>query len=117
VRVVVSGSRDWNRADKVRDFLRTLPPGSTVVEGGAGGLDTLVRRITLEEGLPLWVETQWAPWEWQGKAAGMNRNRAMLLPAPVPDFVAIFPLPQSKGTWGMKAAAEAAGLTVVRGDR
>jgi hypothetical protein len=111
-RIIVSGSRDWDNQDPVLAYLESLPEGSTVIEGGAPGLDRLVRNDILRFGLPLHVVTYWANWNWLGKAAGGDRNQRMVDDGA--DEAAVFPLPQSRGTHDLARRAESADIRVVR---
>lgn len=106
VRVIVTGSRYWTDAAIVRRILSTLPPGSTVVHGGARGLDTIADNVAL--GMGLSVERHTAPWSEFGKAAGTARNQWMADAGA--DRCYAFPLPGSVGTWDMVNRAKAAGI-------
>lgn len=40
MRYAIVGSRDYPNQEQVRTFVRTLSPGTTIVSGGAPGVDT-----------------------------------------------------------------------------
>lgn len=106
VRAIVTGSRDWLDEEPIRVALSSLPPGSTVVHGGAGGADYLAGRIA--RALGLHVEPHPADWRRYGKAAGGLRNAEMVDAGA--DLVLAFPLPDSIGTWDLVRKAKAAGI-------
>jgi hypothetical protein len=101
--VLFSGSRRWEDPDPVTRDLETLPAGSLVIEGGAPGLDTIVRREAPRLGLH--VATVPALWSYFDKPAGYRRNEAMLMLQPEELFA--YPLGESPGTRHMIRSAEA----------
>ncbi|MBS1895613.1 MAG: DUF2493 domain-containing protein [Actinobacteria bacterium] len=101
--VLFSGSRRWGDPEPVCRDLDSLPAGSVVIEGGAPGLDSIVRREAPIRGLH--VATVPALWDHFGKPAGYRRNEAMLLLRPEELFA--YPLGDSPGTRHMIRAAEA----------
>ena len=109
MRVIVTGSRDWEDDKPIHDALSSLPPDTVVLHGGARGADAAAGRIA--RGLGLEVHTYPAQWSRYGRAAGYLRNQEMLDSAPV-DLVLAFPLPQSRGTWDMVERAKVAGVRV-----
>ncbi len=75
--VAIVGSQVWQNDKAVIDYVLALPPNTTVVSGGARGVDTLAdlavemrwrdfRDIEIERFLP--------EWERYGKSAGYRRN-------------------------------------------
>jgi hypothetical protein len=76
VHVVVTGSRDWSDAVLIRAVIGRLPPGSTVIVGGARGADGLAEEAARASGHTVVVER--ADWRAHGRGAGMRRNRLML---------------------------------------
>jgi YspA, cpYpsA-related SLOG family len=100
--VLFSGSRDWKDREPVRSALDSLPPGSLVIEGGAHGLDEIVRREAPSRGLH--VATVRALWDYHGKSAGYRRNEAMTALGPAELFA--YPLGESPGTRHMIRVAE-----------
>lgn len=101
------GSRDWPDREAIRADIEALPDDTIVVEGGARGADRIAREEAGKRGLH--VATVNAYWTRRGKAAGMERNAAMLLLRP--DVVYAYPL-GGPGTWGMVNLAERAGIQV-----
>jgi ABC-type Fe3+-hydroxamate transport system substrate-binding protein len=80
--------------DAIYNRLRDVPKGSTVIHGGARGVDIWADAFAWD--LDLHVET-WKPdWDAYGKAAGLIRNRAMLNSKP--DLVLAFWNGSSRGT-------------------
>jgi hypothetical protein len=113
--VLFSGSRNWSDRDLVRLDLEGLPPGSLVIEGGARGLDAIVR--TEARKLGIHVATVPALWSYYkgagakgGNPAGYLRNEAMAKLKP--DFLLAYPLGASPGTRSMMAIAERDGIQV-----
>lgn len=100
--VLFSGSRRWGDPAPVCRDLDSLPPGSLVIEGGAPGLDTIVRAEAPKRGLH--VATVRALWDYFEKPAGYRRNEAMLMLQPEELFA--YPLGSSPGTRHMIRAAE-----------
>jgi hypothetical protein len=81
VRILVTGSRDWDDEAGVRAALTELTagqPGPHVVVHGAcpTGGDALADRIAADLGLP--VERHPADWRRFGRSAGYRRNAAMV---------------------------------------
>lgn len=72
-RLAIVGSRDYPHHDRVRAFVRRLKPTTTVVSGGARGVDRIAeeeaRRIGLPEPIVLLAE-----WDRHGRSAGKIRN-------------------------------------------
>lgn len=106
--VLVCGSREWVDPDPIRQLLGTLPPKSLVVHGDQYGADRLSGYLARDAGIH--VAAVPALWQRYGKGAGPMRNAAMALLAPAVSRTVAFPLPSSKGTWGMLGLMEAAGV-------
>jgi hypothetical protein len=100
--VLFSGSRRWTDRDRVRRDLEGLPEGSLVIEGGAPGLDKIVRQEAPKLGLH--VATVPALWNFFDKPAGYRRNETMAMLQP--DELFAYPLGESPGTRHMIATAE-----------
>lgn len=109
MKVLVTGSRDWTDEAVIHQALSSLPAGSSVIHGAARGADTIADRVAKSLGFA--VRSYPADWPKYGKPAGMIRNREML-EKERPDLVLAFPMPGSKGTWGMVRIARVAGVTV-----
>lgn len=101
-KVLVTGSRDWTDAAKIKARLEELPPDTIVIAGGARGADEIARDAAMSLGMHC-AEVK-ANWRSYKSDAGMLRNRVML--ALEPDLVLAFPLAQSRGTLGCIAEAE-----------
>lgn len=113
-RVLVTGSRTWTDAEKLDEQLGIAlmtHRGRMVLVSGAcpTGADRLAEEWAERNGVP--IERHPADWS-QGMGAGFARNQAMV--ATFPDIVLSFNRGASKGTEHCTAAAEAAGLKVLR---
>jgi hypothetical protein len=75
VTVVVTGSRDWKDAERVKTRIKALPHGTLLVHGGARGVDTIAGKAAKAH---CTVRVVHADWETYGKAAGPIRNERML---------------------------------------
>lgn len=76
MRVVCTGSREWDDWETVRRELRKLPPSTVVMHGAARGLDRIVDWLCRNElGLPVLPFP--ADWIRYGNSAGPRRNRQM----------------------------------------
>ena len=72
MRVAIVGSRNYSDPERVRAYVRKLPPNTVVVSGGARGVDTWA----VEEAKLHLFETVVFPADWNkwGKSAGYVRN-------------------------------------------
>lgn len=117
MRILFTGSRNYTNRDKVRyvleGFFRARPELITC-QGGARGLDTLVKEEANKLGIP--CETYKAEWDKYGKAAGPIRNQLMLDQFN-PDLVVYFTedLEKSKGTKDMVTRAKKNKIFTMRG--
>lgn len=118
-RLLVTGSRDWTDRALIADALRAAyhyfdgARDTILVHGAARGADKLAKGIWNNQGLP--DEPHPADWKQYGKAAGMIRNREMVLLGA--DLCLAFPLFNSIGTLGCMKVAELAGIRVVDASR
>lgn len=112
MRILITGSRDWNDLGLIKTLLSGFPKGTTIIEGEARGADRLARQAAEELGLQ--VEPWPADWDRYGKRAGAIRNQQMVDSGA--DLCLAFPLPQSRGTFDCIERAEKAGILVIRGD-
>lgn len=113
MRILVTGSRDWTDAARIREEFEQLAANHSNIEmchGGAGGADALAAREAYLLGWPIKVFP--ADWRHLGKRAGVVRNQQMLDEFR-PDLVLAFPLPQSIGTIDMMRRAEKAGVPIL----
>lgn len=108
MRVLVTGSRQWNDARAIMDRLADYPPGTVLVHGDARGADRMAQRIGQDLGLV--DEPHPADWTQYGKAAGRIRNAEMVRAGA--DICIAFPLPDSVGTWDCVRRAKTAGIPV-----
>ena len=113
MRVLVTGSRDWQDRLAIQDAL-TACGATFVVHGDAKGADWIANEVAKSLGLD--VARFPANWNGRGKAAGPYRNRQMF-DICKPDLVLAFPLPQSRGTLDMMAYAESQGCPVIADTR
>lgn len=106
MRVIIAGSRSGFRYSDIERFLAQVPfEITTVVCGGAKGVDSLGRVWARQNNIP--VEMYLADWEKHGKSAGYKRNQEMAKNADA--LVAIWD-GESKGTSHMIQIASAAKL-------
>ena len=102
MRVLICGDRNWTDREKIkrRIIQLCLPPGSTIIHGGARGADVIAGEIGKSMGFEV-IEFR-ADWEKYGKAAGPIRNKQMLDKGK-PDLVIGFhsDIFKSKGTKNM----------------
>lgn len=111
MKLLVCGGRNYDERKVLNRALTELHAAreiSLVITGGASGADFLAKR---------WAQVQRIPvcefpsnWDYQGRAAGPVRNKAMLDFAK-PDLVVAFP--GMNGTANMMAQAKAAGVEVM----
>lgn len=109
ITVVVTGSRGWTDAEAIANDINRLPPGSTVIHGGAKGADTIAANAALARG-DLIVRKMPADWATHGRSAGMRRNAAMM--DLMPDEVLAYWDQTSPGTANAIAAARRRGIPV-----
>lgn len=99
-RVVICGSRTWDDQATIAARMRTLPPDTLVIHGGADGADTLAGRYAEGQGFHTCVCKPL--WDYYGKSSGQRRNTIMLELAP--DLVIAF----SNGTAGTQGTIDQA---------
>ena len=105
---MVSGSRDWTDASKIREAFSFFPGSHTLIHGAARGADTIAAEVAKSLG---WTVTAYpADWKKLGKAAGIIRNQTMI--DSKPDILLAFPLPSSRGTYDAINKAHKADLGV-----
>lgn len=112
MRVLVTGGRDYNDAERVFAVLDKLHREAgidLVIEGGANGADACARQWAMLNH-DVASETYEADWENQGCFAGPARNKRMLEEGK-PDLVIAFP--GGRGTADMVRKARRAGVEVV----
>ena len=93
MKVAIVGSREYGNLNQVKLYVADLPPGTTVVSGGATGVDKAAETAAKACGLE--VEIYPAEWDKYGKKAGFVRNRLIVEAA---DRVVTFWDGQSRGT-------------------
>jgi hypothetical protein len=113
MRVIVTGSREVGSDPNIAraiisDRLFDLPPGSTIVHGGARGVDRIAGREA--EKLGHYVEVHPADWDAYGKRAGFIRNKEMV--GMGADLCLAFWNGKSMGTQHAIFAAKDAGIPV-----
>ena len=117
MRLLITGSRDWSRADLIHAALDAalseLVTGPadivTLVHGACPtGADAIAAAYWSQLGLP--VEAHPADWIRHGRAAGPVRN-AMMVNAGA-DLCLAFPKGASRGTRGCLRLAQQAGIPV-----
>lgn len=109
MKVLVTGSRDWNDREAITRGIRLMQP-TLVIHGDAQGADWIADAVAASDGI---ARAKFpANWNGEGKAAGPKRNR-MMFDITKPDVVLAFPLPQSVGTLDMMAYARSHGCPVL----
>ena len=108
MKIVVTGSRDWDDVETVEETLSEFPEGTILIHGNARGLDKIAAAIGEKRGFD--VRAFHADWSRHGRAAGPIRNRDMLEQEPY--IVLAFPLPDSKGTVNCMNQARDMGICV-----
>lgn len=108
MKVIVAGGRDIHDYDLVVQAIEESSFRITsIVSGGASGVDALGEQYASEHNLPLYVFL--ADWKTHGKAAGPMRNRKMAENSEA--LIAIWD-GKSKGTKNMIETAKKLGLPV-----
>lgn len=93
MKICVAGSRKIKDKELVLKALSYAPKMTTLVSGGAEGVDKLAEEIAKEMNIPI---EQWIPdWHTHGKKAGYLRNRNMVNHC---DFVIVVWDGNSKGS-------------------
>ncbi len=108
MKVLVCGSRSWNRPSLIGRRLAKFPRGTEIIHGGARGADDFAATYARALGLPAVVFP--ADWRGKGKRAGIIRNLQML--DEEPDLVLAFWDGESTGTKHTIGEAENRGITV-----
>lgn len=119
MRILVTGSRDWNDFGQIRRSLEavvdymggvTEEAKITVVHGAARGADSMAKSIALEKG---WrIESHPAHWTLYGRRAGFIRNVEMVKLGA--DVCVAFIKDQSRGATMCADLAEKAGIFTER---
>ena len=111
MRVIITGSRDWNDPQGIENMLEMLPRSAVILQGMCRGADLMARDMAKKLGYK--VEDFPADWENEGRAAGPIRNKWMLDSGC--DLVIAFhyALGTSKGTKDMVRKAVAADVPVI----
>lgn len=112
VRILVTGSRTWDRPLPIATALLIHSEASedvTLVHGGAVGADRMAARAAEAFG---WItEAHYADWDEYGKTAGFYRNLKMVSLGA--DLCIAFTRDNSRGTAHCALAAEAAGIPTI----
>jgi hypothetical protein len=124
MRVLVTGSRTWDRPDVIEACLDIIANEAAaagvqrmvVVHGCAQGADMFADRWTRRDGHPLEVVAERHPANWSrdGRAAGIYRNRRMVEAGA--DVCLAFVRDGSRGAEHCIRAAEEAAIAVQRLD-
>jgi len=111
MKVLITGDRGWTAASVVETVIKTLPPDTVVIHGGASGADMIAAAMASSRNMNTWAFP--AQWLRYGKRAGPIRNQRMIDEGQ-PDMVVAFHnwLPGSKGTRDMVTRARHAGIPV-----
>lgn len=78
--VAIVGSREFGNdrevEQRVREYIKQLPPDTVIISGGARGVDTWAEHAADDYGLETLILP--ANWNAYGKAAGMIRNKEIV---------------------------------------
>lgn len=106
--LLVTGSRDFTNIDMVIDVLTQYDPATTtIVHGGAKGLDTIADLVAKELGFT--VQCYKAGWN-HSKRDGILRNSQMLYEAKPDKIIGFRSKLNSRGTNGMLMKAGIEGV-------
>lgn len=112
MRILVCGSRNWTNIKRIEDNLSEIQPDDepiTIIHGGARGADSICHAVATKQKYDI---IRFFPnWDLYGKAAGMIRNKQMLVEGK-PDLVLAFWDGVSRGTKNMIELAQKAGVPV-----
>lgn len=96
--LAIIGSRDFKNLDLVRKIIRKLQKSTTILSGGARGVDAVAAHEALQCGLNLIVFPV-PSWEWKkSKGAGFKRNELIVNSLNEEDGLIAFWDGKSKGT-------------------
>lgn len=113
MRVIICGSRSWNKIDVIARVVEKLPDDAVVIEGEQRGADLIARACAEERGLQ--VIPFYADWEKEKKSAGPRRNKRMLEEGEANLVIAFIDTSvKSPGTHNMIEIAESYGVRVVK---
>ena len=108
-RVLICGSRDFDRIDDIKHVINNLNDDDVVIQGCARGADSIAEFLAMKRGLKvIGFPAQWTKY---GRRAGPIRNQQMLDEGK-PDKVYAFysDKSKSKGTKNMVKLARKAGI-------
>jgi hypothetical protein len=108
VKVAIVGSRHFPEMDRVQEYVRGLPDGTTIVTGGASGVDAAAGEVARERNLGL-IQLRPRFEEGTDPGASSRRNQELIDAA---DVVVAFWDGQSTGTRGTVDRAIASGREV-----
>lgn len=106
MKVAVVGSRAYPDLERVRKYVRQLQPGTVLVSGGAGGVDSVAEATARGRGLE--VQIFRPDYQRHGKGAPLVRNRQIMEAA---QHVVVFWDGRSSGTANAVTWAIAMGRT------
>ena len=111
MKVLITGSREWENIELIKKQLENLPPNSLIIHGACRGADFIAGSVAKELGLK--IKAYPAHWDLYGLAAGPKRNQQMLDENQI-DLCLVFhfDLENSKGTKDMVARCKAKGIEV-----
>lgn len=105
---LICGSRTWTDRHAIWRELAVLPPDTTIIHGGAHGADRIAGQEARRLGLVV-IEYP-ADWGQHGRAAGVIRNKQMLVHGKPDRVIAFSQIPVTKGTADMVDRARKAGI-------
>jgi YspA, cpYpsA-related SLOG family len=112
MKIAIVGSRGFLDTDLIDDHVSGLEPGTTVVSGGAKGVDSRAEWAARKNGFPVVVFLP--DWNRHGKKAGFLRNKQIVDAC---DEMVAFWDGRSRGTQHSISLARSAGkkVTIIMG--
>jgi len=109
--IIICGDRNWTDWNTINTIIASLPKDSTVIHGGANGVDTMAGVTARHSGL--FVVPVTAKWKQYGRSAGPIRNSEMLKYGPDVVLAIHNDLSRSKGTVDMIKQATDAEVPII----
>lgn len=108
MRVLITGSRDWDNLDLMLDVMCELPSDTVIIHGGSLGADSMADAIAKHLGMER--KKYKADWSSGSKREGLYRNSQMLYESKPDRVIGFRSRKDSKGTNDMLFKAGKAGI-------
>ena len=109
--LIICGDRYWTDWNTINTVIAAVPKDSTIIHGGANGVDTMAGVTARHSGLTVIPVT--AKWKQYGRSAGPIRNSEMLKYCPDVVLAIHNNLSSSKGTANMIKQATDAEVPII----